>query len=715
MYGLLFHRSCFVFFLTVFFLLSGGAFSQQNSEKGWVLTTQGTVRILMVFVEVDHDKDPSVDDSPRGHKNWKVNEMPEYKDDLFNVFEGEDSLKMLTQYYSECSFGGLTVLGDYYPEIITVKQSEVGRSKTKILRAVAERLNSAENISSQNLGFDDFDMWEDESKRGVPKTQATEFSGVDHLMIFLRNFSAIPMANGQASASSGGKIGGFNTDSYSIFGGGKGIPFRILKHEFNHLLIGGNNFHSGGGNSPGFKSYVFGVQGGWSMMGAANSSLLSASGWDRYWLGWKPENNDFEISSENESGDEVNGDLIPLEEKKIFVLRDFVTTGDALRLKLPFIPEDEFPQWIWVENHTTYAHNGSPTDRYVYDEYDCMSVALPGLYLTRQIDANKREGDKVYSKVFADYLKPIPATGAFDYVWDNDQLQLESCVNTRPYYPYSLISEFENPLTGHHELENPLYYSNADKVITAENMRSPGIRRNRDGTYYRHPRAGDPDFPMRKGKVEFIGIGTNPTAASTLTHVNSRKGKSSNSQNSDAIYLNGISIEVLETLTDLSLRVEVSYCDTLMQESRRWAGAEIILNNHNQDGSDLYVQSTLTIDRGKTVTRFVEPETVKGETYFSSPTVLRIKSEAKMTIENEVRLFKDSKIIVEEGGELELLRKSKVVLEDSAELIFEKGSSFSGKGKIKFKGSSKGTVDEEGILKKVKRRTWQKKRVDLKL
>ena len=85
-----------------------------------------------------------------------------------------------------------------------------------------------------------------------------------------------------------------------------------------------------------------------------------------------------------------------------------------------------------------------------------------------------------------------------------------------------------------------------------------------------------------------------------------------------------------------------------------------------------------------------------------------------MTIEEDVRLLKDSKIIVEEGAEIELLRKSKLVLEDSTEIFFDKGSSISGKGKLRFKGSSKGVVDEEQLLKKAKRRTCQKKRISLK-
>ncbi|MCZ4410435.1 hypothetical protein O3Q51_16585 [Cryomorphaceae bacterium 1068] len=714
MYGLLFHRKYFVFLPALFLFLSSYVFGQENSENGWVLPTRGSIRVLMVFVEVDHDKDSSVDAYLEGHKNWRVNELPEYKDDIFNVFEGENSLKALTRYYKECSFGELTVLGDYYPEIITVKQSEVGRSKSKILKIVVDRLNSAEKISSENLSFTDFDYWEDESKRGVPKTRSSKFSGVDHLMIFLRNFSAIPNATGQASASSGGRIGGLNTDSYSIFGGGNGMPFKILKHEFNHLLIGGNNFHSGGGNSANFRSYVTALQGGWSMMGAANSALLSPSGWDRYWLGWKPKENDYLISVRDESGQEVNGDIQSENGTRVFVLRDFVTTGDALRIKLPFIPDDEFPQWIWVENHTTYANNGSPTDVFNHEDHDCIKPALPGLYLTRQIDANVKEGKRIYSDVKADYLKPLPATGAYDFFWDDEKLDLGVCVDNSPHNVYTLKSELENPLTGHHELEEPFYYTNSSEEIKRDNMRRLSTRRNRDGSYTRHPHLGHPSYGMRNGEVDYIGLGTNPSTASTITHVNARKGKSNHSQNSDTIYLNGISMRILETRPDLSIKVEVSFNDTLLKEPRRWAGSDILLNNHNQAGTDLCVESVLTLDRGKTITRFVEPDTVAGDVYFSSPTVLRIKSGAKLTIGEEVRLLKDSKIVVEEGGDLELLRNGKVILEGSAEIVFEKGSSFYGKGKIKFKDSSKGSVGDSDSLKDLKSRTCKKKRFELR-
>jgi hypothetical protein len=711
MYGFLSHRRAMLWLSLLFFTFQLKSSGQQDSRNGWVLPTEGTIRVLMVFVEIEYDENPSNDAYPNGHENWRVNELPEFRDDIFNVYQGEDSLKLLTQYYDETSFGQLQVLGDYYPEVITLKESEIGRSKSKLLKAVIDRLNTADIISNENLDFSDFDYWQNESKKGVVKEPSIEFSGVDHLMVLLRNFAPIPKDNGQASASSAGILGGFKTDTYSLFGGGSGLPFGILKHEFNHLLMGGNNLHSGGGNSARFRSYLLAVQGGWSMMGAANSSFLTSTGWDRYWLGWSPVGSSFEINALDQNRNEVNGDLNYTDEGGTYILRDYVKSGDALRIKLPFIPEEEFQQWIWVENHLTYAVNGSRTDRFIYEHYDCMPAARPGLYLNRQIDADVREGAKVYSSVYADYLKAIPATGAYDYLWDDEKLDLGPCVDNKPHHVYNLLAEFENPLTGHHELERPFYYTNNDDQITTENERSPGVRRNADSTYFMHPKAGDPDFGMRENEVEIIGIGTNPSTASTITHLNSRKGKSTYSGNSDAIYLNGIALRILETYPDLSMRVEVTYHDSLISEPRRWAGSEIILNDHNPHGSDLFVDAGLTLDRGKTITRFVQPDTVQGEVFFSSPTVLRIKSGARMTVEEEVILKKDSKIIVEDGGQLVLNRGSKLRFEDNSEVILEEGAVFSGKGKLKFRDNAGGRIADNSTFNQVKLRTCQRRRL----
>ncbi|MEM9050726.1 MAG: hypothetical protein AAGC47_01635 [Bacteroidota bacterium] len=694
-------------------IISTNVNAQVRSENGWILPTKGTVRVYVVFVEIDYDIAKSQDKYPDGTKGWRRGELPSYKDEMFNTFSGEDSLKYMSKYYQECSFGNLEVLGDYYPELITLKHSSIRKNKTKLFKEVAKIINAADTISSKNLSFEDFDFWQKQTKRGYPKEKSSEFNGIDHIMFFTRNFAKIPSQNGQANGSSAAIFGGKGTDSYSIFGGGGKIPFSIMKHEFNHLLIGGNNFHSGGGNSAPFMSYLVSVQGGWSMMGAANSSLLSACGWDRMWLGWKPEDKKYQISCLDESGKEKVSDLNAEGEDQTFVIRDFISSGDAIRIKLPFIPEGEYQQWIWVENHTTEHYNGSPTDRYKFEHYDCMEKAAPGLYLVRQIDANTTEGKQIYRSVKADYLKPMPANGAFDYSWEKEKIDIGSCVDSREHYVYEQKSDFENPLAGNHDLEFPYHYDDSTKFLTGVNMRGFLYRRNPDKSITRLTLSGTTDHPMMNQGVRKIGLVTNPSTASTLTYVNNRKRASTDPKNSGSVYLNGISIEILEVLEDLALKVKVCFNDTLLNEPRRWAGGDIILNNHNDTGADLYINERLILDRGKTATRIDSPEKYGGERYFSSSTSLQVEPSAEVVLNNEMRVLKDSKLIIKEEGGLRLNRRSQIILEDDSELILEEGAYFSGKGRIKIRGSALCLVYDEKSRKKLRRRTWQKRKVRL--
>ena len=685
--------------------------AQVKSANGWVLPASGKIRVYMVFVEIDHNVDQSKDKYPNGTKGWRRGELPTYKDDIFNTFSGEDSLKYVSKYYNDCSHGNLEVLGDYYPKLISLKQSTVGKSKSNIFKEVAEIINAADTISSKNLNFEDFDFWQRPSKRGHLKEESSGFQGIDHLMVFTRNFSEIPSQNGQASGSSAAVFGGKGTDSYSIFGSGGKIPFNIMKHEFNHLLIGGNNFHSGGGNSAPFMSYLVALQGGWSMMGAANSSLLSACGWDRMWLGWRPESKQFQISALDEAGREKRADITAEGGNQTFIVRDFVTSGDAVRIKLPFIPEGEYQQWIWLENHTTETHNGSATDRFNFENYDCIDKANPGLYLVRQIDANTTEGDQIYRTVKADYLKPIPANGAYDYLWEEKKIDLGKCVDSREHYVYVIKDDFENPLTGNHGMEEPYYYDDSTKIITGVNMRRYLYRRNPNSSITKLALNGAQDYPMRSGGVSKIGLTTNPSTASTLTYVNNRQKGSTDPKNSDAVYLNGISVKVLEVLDDLALRVMVCFDDTLLEEPRRWAGSDIVLNDHNIDGADLYINARLTLDRGKTATRIAEPEHYSEDIYFSSPTILQVKPGATVVLDDEIKVMKDSKIVIDKGATLELRKKSRIVLEGNAELVFQKGSTFLGKGRLKFKDDSMGIASDETTRKRLRKRTWQRKKI----
>lgn len=81
-------------------------------------------------------------------------------------------------------------------------------------------------------------------------------------------------------------------------------------------------------------NYWIPMTGGWSAMGLANSSLLCWNAWDRQRFNWKGTGNIYTISARDMMGNEVNGDLDinNPNDAGVFILRDFVTTGDAIRI-----------------------------------------------------------------------------------------------------------------------------------------------------------------------------------------------------------------------------------------------------------------------------------------------------------------------------------------------------------------------------------------------
>lgn len=120
--------------------------------------------------------------------------------------------------------------------------------------------------------------------------------------------------------------------SYCSFGTHEHIPTEIMRHEFGHQIFGDNSFHCAGGGSQ--MNYWIPMTGGWSAMGLANSSLLCWNAWDRQRFNWKGTGNIYTISARDMMGNEVNGDLDinNPNDAGVFILRDFVTTGDAIRI-----------------------------------------------------------------------------------------------------------------------------------------------------------------------------------------------------------------------------------------------------------------------------------------------------------------------------------------------------------------------------------------------
>ncbi len=703
----------------IFICLSSGVRAQQFSENGWALPVKDTLRILVLFGEVIYDTLPELEFLPNGNKVWPKGSLPTYADSLFDTGDSPIKTGGMTRYYSEISLGNFYVFGDYHPNLIQIPYSGMRSGGVNaMLRILVDSLAASGSVLSAN-GFtvEDFDLWEKSSGRGLKILPRTgEYQGVDHLMVLIRNYHVLGGGSGQASPSSFGLVEGKRTDSYSVFAGGARFPFSILRHELNHLFLGGNNFHSGGGNSAGFTSYVLPVQGGWAMMGGANSSFLTCSAWDRYRLGWAAEGNEFLISARDDGGKEVNSDLDASrgEDAGIYYLRDFQTTGDALRIKLPFIPEDQFQQWLWLENHTTFRFNGSEFDRFQYEKHDCTSFSNPGIYMQMQVDAEEKEGGNIFTKVNADYLRPVLANGNYDLLWSRDKVSPGFCVNGEAYRYYEQLPERENPLTGNHDQEISLAVV-GDSIFQLDHHNLEGTMiKKTNGEFSRLDLMGNEFHAFRQGGNDQLGIGTNPSGASMLTTLNSRKPRKPHPQNSNAVYLNGISVKILETFPDGTVKLEIVFDDNSLADSRRWCAPEIILQNHNLSGPDLYVTGTLNLARGLTPTRFDHPDSILTPPVFTDRTIMKVTSGAE--IENDrgtITLHQDSELHFHSGSRLIQNRRSRVRLRDSSTLFFHADAQFQGRGCIRISKSSVIYCADQETWKAIRARTCQKKRVIL--
>jgi hypothetical protein len=642
-----------------------------RSENGWYLSPHGTIRVLVLFVEIEYDENPSKNPADDRSARWTQGQLPQWKDDLFDPFPKPVPTAMITRYYHDISLGNYVMLGDYVDRMLTLKESEYPevRNAHSINGAAVKEANKLGELRTRNhLRIEDFDLWQDGGKAGMPKVNRPDDPHrYDHVMVIARN-SGLTHGQGSTDQGSPGKLYGYESDTQSRFGGMNDLPFEILKHEYNHLLLGGNNFHSGGGNAAQFESYTLNMQGGWSMMGAASSSLLTCSGWDRDRLGWKKEGAPYRMNAHSSTGAYIRSDIDPIAgDTGIFILKDFVTHGDALRIRMPFLPEGEHRQWLWVENHQTTARNGSPTDRFHWENTTatCLSRAVPGLYMMMQIEREDKVGKDIYGG-YADYLHPLVASGHYDVALNGDTVG-PKCPFGGTSPAYRLEERWRNPLTGNCEQELPVYdrYNTGRVERGLHYVMNAGYRPDgkllMDACFF-----GAARHAWTPSGSRILNIGSNPSSANMLTLGCSNKKERNGGRAPDnrTVYLNGIRVELMEQQADGDIVVRVSTGDTRITGDVRWCADSIVLPPlRGADGRSLIIAPTgsVLLDRSRTATRMPLQETVDGYGYFAPPTRFTVASGATLHVES--------------GGELRLVNKSILHVMGGAVLALDAGAS----------------------------------------
>ncbi|NNM15125.1 MAG: hypothetical protein HKO56_00605, partial [Bacteroidia bacterium] len=426
-------------------------------------------------------------------------------------------------------------------------------------------------------------------------------------------------------------------------------------------------------------------------------------------LGWVGPNKKYSLSALDLFGKEVRTDLDGnnVEHEGIYVLRDFVSTGDALRVKLPGIRDNEYPQWIWIENHQTKAFNGSEFDTFQFAEAKCVDDPVPGIYAYMQVDKDIKEGSKLYSG-YGDYIRPIPATGMYDFVFSEEKIP-NRCINSKPMQSFARVPSLQNALTGNHMLEFPVGDLNGNGSISSKEGRIMAIEKiGKDEYVYRLPYLGHSDMAFTMDGNNEIGIGTNPSANNMYTLVSAEPGTRGGvlgkdgfgKPNNRIIFLNGVSIKILENLSGGKIKVEVKFNQTEISRNTRWCADSIVLPNIANAEYDLQIKnkSVLTLDQGLTATRIINPVEFDKEKIFASPTQLFAQQNTKILINEK------SKVQVINGSKLAMLDNSVLVLDEESKLEIDKTSFLvlSNQSKIIVKGKSELIIRNKTLFELLK-------------
>jgi len=652
----------------------------QDSRNGYWLPVRDTVRILLVYAEAVNDPD-----EPGTVGGWKPGSLPPQPSQFFDpaIIEGKPITGMMTRYFYEASFGNFILLGDYYPKLVSIDYAIL---KGDGFLQVVDILNrsAGDDIVTANgysLAAGDFDHFTSASGYGMPKKPVPD-NYTDMIMILWRVNSKI------TTTSSAGycvpsvypykfkSSNGFNASSSFVIKGAS--TYMGIRHEFSHTLLGGNNFHTGGAGA-GIKTFMSSA-GGYAMLSSWERSSPVYNGLDRKRLGWKPSGNRYELSCRNPAdSSELNGDLVYGQSfsygSNEFILRDFVTSGDVIRIELPYLHDSNSRinhQWLWLENHQMKDST-----------IDHAPKLGKGIYAYIQVGKEAMNGREVFSGN-CNYTWPLSASGNYDFIPDQAEKSMAARKDrANPFTGYNFL------ILGAYDMDprDSLIYRDESffpekVIIDGRTLDESSFRYKTDplfGTIY------DVFVPGMK-----IGIGSNPAAIPVLTYQTAsyphqRPGMPAAYDNRK-IYLNGLSIGILEQYDDGAVKLRILWDDYTVNNDTRWCGDIVLTEKIILKG-----KSTIRIDQGLTPQRPRDPVPFNGEMIFADPSVLTCSKGSRFVLEDESRLIleNNSRLVLEPGSYMEISPRARMLIRDHSTFIAEPGAELVVNGKIRYRNGTK--------------------------
>jgi len=694
---------------------TGRAQTSNNSTFGGAFTPHGDMRILIVFAGFADANGSGAQKLNHWEDEWPFKSLPDYVDKkeatahgiVYSDYSDFETYKdsnhtNLSRLYYEMSLGKFRLVGDVFNNPRTGKAARINIDPTASNPDFPKAARSwgqcnARVLHKMRKQYPDFDWSPYDNRTNSP---GYKFDGVekgpdgkpDFIIIVYRHnkhWKIQPLRYMERWHGSGGGYSvmdgippDFEYNGYTFDRAGftqpegQGKPEDLLKymeHEIAHELY--SCPHVLGANGAGGRRWAFPAS-GYGMMSSWAKVMRCANGWERWVLGWI----DLTTGQEQTSSDIQSAK--DLNETGEYVLRDFITTGDAVRVKIPNTED----QYLWIENHQKES---------VFDEQPWVGAKVSkdgelippsekGIYMYVEnvlSDRTKITRRMVNDMTKVNGIRLLNAQGNFDY--NHSEVAPEPSWD---YFWRNTLFTYQrakpNPISG----SNPyLAYPDDYPIKSTE----PGS----DGKigYYNHFNGGqnesNPIVRETNGsdtRILYAHLGGVNTEARQLFGRRSNAFQVGDSVGLSGIMpvlnfplynkrqshlepyvLNGMKVVFVAQNEKGEMTIRIEFNDRSVNTDQRWCG-RLILPAAEGDGHALEIQNeaTLLLDRSGTADR----HTPTSEGTLVNPTTLSCQPGSS------IRIAKGSQLIIDNGSTMILSSESILVIEEGAQLILRNGA-----------------------------------------
>ena len=354
---------------------------QDYAPYGWDFTPKGDLRVLIICAGFGAPYDNyAVSGWAEGSNTFPTcltdpTQRPFYSNPSdFNNPLPIDGVRNISRYYYEMSGGQFRLMADLFPHRINIDASDI--TETDLDGWFQINLKVLETMKTQYPNFD----WSPYDKRKNKSRYLFDSSDVitnpsdnkPDYVVFLYRFALSGWPQYPISGMEkwrGGAIGnsratiypkGLAYNGYTFDKGSGYIHYasisdfsEIFIHETAHNIYNCPHY----ANANGVAGYYFYGQNGWGAIKHFGwTPFACANGWERWYLDW----------IENIEANGVNTDIksaTDLNPTGEYTLRDYLTTGDVLRLKIPNGTGKN--QYLWLENHQGLSIFGGVINRMI--------------------------------------------------------------------------------------------------------------------------------------------------------------------------------------------------------------------------------------------------------------------------------------------------------------------------------------------------------------